>query len=88
MAWSVAGSFFKSHQRIHRLLGLLGTPANPRLPQLVEQVAHARNTAVFNPVFAPNQTLHVRRAPSPHAVFANLGGYAEACLERCPLGFS
>jgi len=67
---------------------MLGTPANPGLPQPVEQIAHAGDTAVFNPVLAPNQPLHVRRAPPTHAIFAKVGWYAEARLERCPLGFS
>jgi hypothetical protein len=88
MAWSLAGSFFKSRHCVVGLLGMLGTPAKLGLPQLVEQIAHARDTAVFNPVFAPNQALHVRRTPSTYAVFADLRGHAGACLERCPLGLS
>ena len=64
---------------------MLGPSANPGLPQPVEEVAYAGETAVFNPIFAPNQALHVHRTPSPHAVFANLGWYADARLERGPL---
>jgi hypothetical protein len=52
---------------------MLGTPAKPGLPQPVEQVAHAHDTAIFNHVFTPNQSLNVRRTPSTHAVFADLG---------------
>ena len=88
MAFSWAGSFFKRGQCLRRLSGMLGTPANPRLPQPVEQIAYACKTAVFNPVFALNQPLHVRGAPPTHAVLPNIGRYADACLERCPLRLS
>ncbi len=47
MTCSVAGSFFKRRERVGRLLGMLGTSANPGLPQLVEQIASACNTTVF-----------------------------------------
>jgi hypothetical protein len=87
LAGSFAGSFFKRRQRVGRLCGMLGTPANPGLPQPVEQLAHARDTAVFNPVLAPNQPLHVCRAPPTHAVFTELGWYADARLERASSEF-
>jgi hypothetical protein len=80
--------FFKRSHRSFCLCGRLRASAEPGLPQAVEQVAHARDAAVFHAVFTSYQPRHIGCTPSAHTVSPHIRRRAATRLERChlPLG--